>query len=66
MIMDFLSTFARWEASLLDDSGIEVDEHSVVAGVRLYWGSSQPSLQSYDREHFNESCLGIRRVGRSC
>lgn len=66
MIMDFLSAFGRWEASLLDDSGLEVDEHSVVAGVRLYWGSNQPSLKSYDREHFNESCLGIRRVGRSC
>lgn len=66
LITDFLSTFTRWEASLLDDSGIELDEHSVVAGVRVYWGSRQPSLVSYDREYFNESCVGIRRVGRSC
>jgi hypothetical protein len=66
LVLDSLSAFVRWETSFVDDGGTDIDEHSVVGGVRLYWGSEQPSLESYDRERFNESCLGIRTFGRSC
>jgi len=54
-----VAAFARWEASFLDDGFAEVQQHSIVFGLRLYWGAEEASLQVYDRAHFKPSCIGI-------
>jgi hypothetical protein len=66
LFLDMLSAFTRWEAAFYDDSGLEIEQHSIVFGVTLYWGSDEPSLRSYDRTHFKPSCGGYLLVGRIC
>ena len=66
LFLDVLSAFTRWEASFYDDSGLDIEQHSIVFGLNLYWGSDEPSLRSYDRTHFKPSCGGYLLVGRFC
>lgn len=65
LLLDVLSAFARWEASFLD-SGIDVEQHGIVVGARLYWGAETPSLVAYDRRHFKRSCGGYLLLARLC
>lgn len=65
LLLDVLSAFVRWEASFFD-STIDVEQHSVLVGARLYWGAETPSLVAYDRQHFKRSCGGYRFVARLC
>lgn len=65
LILDVLSAFVRWEGAFTD-SFIDVDQHSVVFGARVYWGAETPSLVAYDRQHFKRSCAGFLLVGRIC
>lgn len=60
-----LSAFARWEASFLE-TFVDVAQHSVVGGLRLYFGADQPTLQGYDRAHLNRGCIGFLLAGRAC
>lgn len=62
LVADFVSLFGRWEASFVESS-IDVEQHSAVVGVRLYWGADPPSLIAYDREHFKRACSGYRVIG---
>lgn len=57
-----VSLFTRWEASLSDD----VDQHSFIVGARIYWGADGPSLKTYDRSYFKDSCAGFQLIGRIC
>lgn len=66
LLLDFLSAFTRWEAAFYDESGLEIEQHSIVFGVTLYWGADEPSLRSYDRAHFKPSCGGYLLIGRIC
>ena len=62
-----LAAFTRWEASFVESSGVEVDQHSIVVGLRLYWGAHEPSLLAYDRSHFKRTCSGVLLIaGRVC
>ncbi len=64
LALDPLGLFVRWEAGILDDSAIEVQQHSLVFGARLYFGAETPSLVAYDRGHFKPSCFGYQ-IGAS-
>ncbi len=58
--------FVRWEASL-PDTFDDLVQHSIVAGLTLYWGSSDgPTLKRYDRTYFKSSCGGLLLLGRLC
>lgn len=62
-----LAAFARWEATFVDTSSVDIDQHSVVVGVRLYWGADEPTLLTYDRAHFKRACSGyLLAGGRLC
>lgn len=63
LALDPLGLFVRWEAAIIDDDAFEVQQHSLVVGARLYWGSSGPSLVAYDRAHFKPSCFGYQLGG---
>ncbi|HPG26967.1 MAG: hypothetical protein H6748_13345 [Spirochaetaceae bacterium] len=65
LLFDSLALFARWEATLVDDR-LDYEQHSIVGGVRLYFGAEEPSLIAYDRRHFKESCLGVAIFARAC
>lgn len=65
LLLDPLSLFARWDATLVDDADYE--HHSLVFGARLYWGAETPSLVAYDRSHFKRTCVApIFVTGRTC
>ena len=57
--------FGRWEASFYDDN-VEVEQHSLVAGVKFYWGGGETSLVGYDRNRFQNSCIGFQFIARTC
>jgi hypothetical protein len=65
LVVDPLAVFVRWEASILESS-IDIQQHSIVVGLSLYWGADAPSLLTYDRAHFKQSCGGFLLAGRSC
>ncbi len=66
LVVNALAAFARWEASIYDSSSIDIQQHSIVFGVSLYWGAEEASLLNYDRTHFKSSCGGYLLVGRIC
>jgi hypothetical protein len=57
-----VSLFTRWEAGFSHFA----DTNSFVGGFRIYWGAEHPSLKSYDRAYFKESCAGFNFIGRIC
>lgn len=59
LALDVLSLFARWEAGILDDV-IEIQQHSLTFGVRVYWGAEEPSLLAYDRGLLKNACVGLQ------
>ena len=63
MVADPVAAFARWEAEFINTSDGDYESHSIVVGMRLYWGADQPSLLAYDRAHFKRSCMGYRLIG---
>lgn len=63
LALDPLAFFTRWEASIFDESRIEIQQHNLVFGARLYWGAEQPSLIAYDRSHFKPACFGYQLGG---
>lgn len=66
LLLDPLSLFARWDATLVDDD-VDFEQHSVVFGARLYWGAETPSLLAYDRSHFKRTCVApLFATGRIC
>ena len=65
LVNDIAAPFVRWEASISDGFG-NVIQHSLVAGVTIYWGADTPTLQSYDRNHFQRGCAGLLLIGRTC
>lgn len=62
---DAIAPFVRWEASVPDNFE-DALQHSIVAGLTLYWGAERPSLKTFDRHHFKPSCVGIQLAGRAC
>ncbi len=66
LFSSFAAGFVRWEASFFDSGFLEIDQHSIVAGLRLYWGADEPSLVAYDRAHFKKACGGLVLLGRYC
>jgi hypothetical protein len=66
LVMDALGTFVRWE-SLIQDGPFDIEQHSIVFGVAVYWGAADVSLLAYDRLHFKRSCSGhLVFGGRIC
>lgn len=65
LLTDSIAPFVRWEASVPDGFDVLL-QHSLVAGVSLYWGADAPSLEAYDRTYFRPSCAGVLLVGRTC
>ncbi|MEZ4331490.1 MAG: hypothetical protein R3F35_07035 [Myxococcota bacterium] len=66
LLLDPLSLFARWDATLVDDD-TDYEHHSFVVGARLYWGAETPSLLVYDRSYFKRTCVApIFVTGRTC
>jgi len=65
LMNDSVAPFLRWEASISDEFS-DVFQHSLVAGLTLYFGAETPSLQTYDRSFFKQSCSGILIIGRLC
>ncbi|HEB91362.1 MAG TPA: hypothetical protein ENI85_17430 [Deltaproteobacteria bacterium] len=57
--------FLRWEASLPTRFS-RVVQHSLAAGLALYWGEAESSLRARDRNAFNRPCRGLLVVGRLC
>jgi len=65
LFVDPLSAFLRWQSAILDE-GDGIERHSIVVGVRLYWGAEDASLLRYDRAHFKESCADFSLASRAC
>lgn len=66
LLLDPLSAFVRWDATLRNDD-TDYEQHSIVFGARLYWGADTPSLIAYDRSHFKRSCAAsLHVIGRIC
>lgn len=65
LVANPVAAFVRWDAMIFDGP-FDLDQHSIVAGMRLYWGAEEATLRSYDRSHFKDTCLGILLAGRFC
>ncbi|MBY0399557.1 hypothetical protein K2X89_04635, partial [Myxococcota bacterium] len=66
LAFDVLSIYTRWEAGIFDDL-VDIQQHSLTFGARIYWGAEQPSLLAYDRNHLKNACMGLQLTfGRFC